>query len=351
MLARVGWVGDAREHGLGVEHRLLLHDGGEGAVLGRGVGRQRVRRLLPPGEAGHEEVLLALAGARARAAVLQDHPLRVQHRGRRHGQQRHLAARHARPNARPLGDAPLGLGVVTALLHKCSVASVSFRKTATRQQQSAARRGLGLASGHPTVVSVSEGCHTVTCRVTCHVSHWARITPTHKTSATNSFLPSSPRGDLDAGLLLLRLHSEKVVGIILIISLSRLNVWAAVDRGRGEPVINSLLLYNTLHNLTRHHLIQFEITRIILSRERGTDLHFHNLSVPDKMKCRVIAPVFTRDGVRLRRGGHSPEKILAPIRRRPLLSSLCAPSKCDPMTGKYFTREKYLDVLEKISHL
>ena len=99
------------------------------------------------------------------------------------------------------------------------------------------------------------------------------------------------------------------------------------------------------------HLIQFEITRIILSRERGTDLHFHNLSVPDKMKCRVIAPVFTRDGVRLRRGGHSPEKILAPIRRRPLLSSLCAPSKCDPMTGKYFTREKYLDVLEKISHL
>ena len=38
MLARVGWVGDAREHGLGVVHRLLLHDGGEGAVLGRGWG-------------------------------------------------------------------------------------------------------------------------------------------------------------------------------------------------------------------------------------------------------------------------------------------------------------------------
>ena len=97
MLARVGWVGDAGEHGLGVVHtvhRLLRHDGGEGAVLGRGVRRQRVRRLLPAREAGHEEVLLALAGARARAAVLQDHPLRVQHRGRRHGQQRHLAARH-----------------------------------------------------------------------------------------------------------------------------------------------------------------------------------------------------------------------------------------------------------------
>ena len=189
----------------------------------------------------------------------------------------------------------------------------------------------------------------VVSRVTCHTGHASlQHTKPRPRTVSCSRLPAeiSMLDFFSSGFTL-----KRWLELLSLFHYPDSAVWAAVDRGRGEPVINSLLLYNTLHNLTRHHLIQFEITRIILSRERGTDLHFHNLSVPDKMKCRVIAPVFTRDGVRLRRGGHSPEKILAPIRRRPLLSSLCAPSKCDPMTGKYFTREKYLDVLEKISHL
>ena len=88
LLPGVRRVGDASIERLWVvegEGGPALDWRGERSVQhGLGYRGQVVPGLLPPGQAGHDQVLLALAGAGAWAAVLQDHSLSV-HGGGRHG--------------------------------------------------------------------------------------------------------------------------------------------------------------------------------------------------------------------------------------------------------------------------
>lgn len=90
LLSGVGRVGDPSVYRLWVVEGVggsALDWRGERSVqhcLGHWRGRQVVAGLLPPGQAGHDQVLLALPGPRARGPVLQDHSLGV-HGGGRHG--------------------------------------------------------------------------------------------------------------------------------------------------------------------------------------------------------------------------------------------------------------------------
>ena len=87
LLPGVGRVGDAPVYRQWVVEGVggpALHWRGQWSVQ-HGLGDRRgVAGLLSPGQAGHDQVLLALAGAGAWAAVLQDHSLSV-HGGGRHG--------------------------------------------------------------------------------------------------------------------------------------------------------------------------------------------------------------------------------------------------------------------------